>query len=100
MRGLVNAKYVVEFGLIPPVNFVETLEAITIVPNHIISKIKEIITLKKTGKEKNIVENIVKFDEYIESELKSDEERPIGKKMFPVILLDDWLINELTKVKE
>jgi len=100
MRGLINAKYVVEYKTIPPVKFMMALELTTLVPLNITKRIKEIITLKKTGKEKSIVENIVKFDEYIESELKSDEERPIGKKMFPVILLDDWLINELTKVKE
>lgn len=95
MRGLINAKYVVEYKLIPPVNFVEALEVVTLVPLPITKRIKEIIILKKQGQEKNIVENIVKFDEYIEAELKSDEERPEGKKGFPIEELNAWLIGEL-----
>jgi predicted nucleotidyltransferase len=95
MRGLVNAKYVMEYYSIPRLNFAETLEVVTLVPKPVVQRLKEIIMLKKTGLEKSIVENEVKIDSYIESELKNEMERPEGRKNFPVEELDDWLLRKL-----
>lgn len=80
MRGLVNAKYVEQFNQIPPIDFTRTLQT-TFLPDHIRYKLLEIIDLKKSGKEKDIIENIIKFDEYIELFLRDnylENHKPFG----------------------
>jgi uncharacterized protein len=95
MRGIINAKYVVEYGSFPSVDFIHTLEVVSIVPKYILDRVRAIISLKKQGMEKSIIQNKeVKFDEYIEEELRSDSEHPIGKKSFPVDKLNRWLLRQ------
>ena len=48
-------------------------------PKLILDKLYEIIKLKLQGKEKDIVQNIVNMDNYIESFLKDDCEAPTEK---------------------
>ena len=101
MRGLANAKYITwDIGL-PSIDFDETLKTILrlqltgnfkeILPASIIKKLWEIIKLKKKGKEKNIMQNIIKIDNYIESFLKDDSDAPIHKKLATTLDLDDEL---------
>ena len=79
-RGLVNAKWVVHKRTIPPIVFIEALKDMNdVVPNFILKKIHEIIKLKSQGKEKEITQNIVKIDNYIEDFLKDDSEAPTEK---------------------
>ena len=92
MRGLVNAKYIVNVGKLPPISFLETLYAsFEFMEVSITSKLREIIGLKKTGKEKDIVQNIVKIDNYIESFLKDDSEAPREKQLTTKTELDKEL---------
>ena len=79
-RGLINAKWVAYNKDIPPINFDETLsKSISIIPEFILRKLYTIIKLKLEGREKEIVENIVKMDEYTELFLKDDLEAPNEK---------------------
>ncbi len=79
-RGLVNAKYVAHKKILPPIIFSFALNELEgIIPNRILSKLREIIALKSSGREKEIVSNIVEMDSYIEDFLKNDSETPIEK---------------------
>ncbi len=92
MRGLVNAKWVANAGILPPIGFVHTLNAShEFIPEHIILKLKEIIRLKKDMREKEIVQNVVKIDNYIESFLKDDSEAPREKQLTVKTELDKEL---------
>lgn len=74
MRGLINAKYVKKYGQIPPIIFKDTITDLSsIIPEEISKKLFEIIRLKKKGKEKDIIQNIVRMDSYIENFLKTEE---------------------------
>ncbi|MEA3429718.1 MAG: nucleotidyltransferase domain-containing protein [Nanoarchaeota archaeon] len=80
LRGLVNAKWIVHKRTVPPIIFTDALkEMVGIIPNHILEKLNEIIMLKAKGKEKQVVQNIVKMDTYIEEFLKDDSEAPKEK---------------------
>ncbi|MFO7711405.1 MAG: nucleotidyltransferase domain-containing protein [Candidatus Woesearchaeota archaeon] len=73
-RGLINAKWVINKGTVPPIIFSEALGAMEgIIPDHIIRRLYEIIDLKSQGKEKDIIQNIVEMDSYIEEFLKDNE---------------------------
>ena len=79
-RGLINAKWVAHFKTIPPIDFNEALDkSKNLLPKLILDKLYEIIKLKLQGKEKDIVQNIVNMDNYIESFLKDDCEAPTEK---------------------
>ena len=101
MRGLVNAKYITwDIGL-PSISFSDTLTTILryqlsghykeIVSNLIMEKVWKIISLKRKEKEKQVVQNIVKIDNYIESFLKDDDEAPKNKRLGTNKDLDDEL---------
>ncbi|MBI5066449.1 nucleotidyltransferase domain-containing protein [Candidatus Woesearchaeota archaeon] len=75
-RGLVNALFVKRFNKIPPIAFNETFTTKSLLPDRVLQKIQEIITLKKQGKEKEIISHIPLFDNYIEGFLKE----PIAKE--------------------
>ncbi len=76
-RGLINARWVAHKKSIPPIIFTNTFREIGgIIPDYIIKRLKEIIKLKSKGKEKEIIQNIVKMDEYIEEFLKDKSEEP------------------------
>ena len=81
MRGLINAKWVTMNDTLPPINFGAALDAIQEIPEEIIDKLKEIVRLKKDSKEKDIIQNIVRMDNYIESFLKNDDEAPKNKQL-------------------
>jgi len=88
MRGLINAEWILYKSNIPPVDFNDTLNSsLNFVPKNIISELKEIIKLKKEGKENEIIRNIVKIDNYIENFLKSSEE-PQSKRKFDLRIFD------------
>lgn len=94
-RGLLNAKWVAHKKTIPPISFPKALEkSKDLISENILKKIKEIIRLKSQGKEKSIIQNIVKFDELIEEFLKDDSEAPKEKSHATLIELN----NELKKV--
>lgn len=79
-RGLINAKFVAYKKTIPPIIFPEALKEMKeIIPNNISKKLKEIIKLKSQGKEKDIIQNIVIMDNYIEEFLKNKSEAPSEK---------------------
>lgn len=79
-RGLINAKWVVYKKSVPPIIFRDALKGMkSIIPVNVLSKLNEIIDLKSQGKEKDIIQNIVVMDDYIDSFLKDDEEAPAEK---------------------
>jgi predicted nucleotidyltransferase len=79
-RGLVNAKWVVHNGSVPPIRFTEALEAMKgILPANVLDKLAGIIRLKSEGREKQVIPNIVMMDSYIEDFLRDDSEAPRGK---------------------
>jgi len=74
-RGLINAKYVVHKNKIPPIIFTKAIQDMeNILPKFITDKLNKIINLKSQGKEKDIIQNIVKMDAYLEKFLKDDSE--------------------------
>lgn len=99
IRGLINAKYVQEFKKLPPISFVSCLEkSEKIIPKNIIQDLKRIISLKKSGEEKNIVENSPMYDSYIEEFLKEDcviipkkviDKDKINKEIQRIVLQND-----------
>lgn len=72
-------------------------ESKIIVPENILKQLKEIIKLKKQGKEKDIIKNIVKIDQYIESFLKSTDE-PDSRKRFDIRTFNDILMKNLEEI--
>jgi hypothetical protein len=74
MRGLVNALWAVEKETIPPLDFNKTIDLIDSIPELIVSKLKEIIKLKKDGFEGTEVSRDRLFEDYIESFLKKNHD--------------------------
>jgi uncharacterized protein len=94
-RGLINAMWVVHKKTVPPIIFSDTLKDMkNIIPNSILKKLYEIIDLKSQGKEKDIIQNIVVMDEYIERFLKDDSKVPAEKSSTTPHVLN----NELRKI--
>jgi predicted nucleotidyltransferase len=95
MRGLINAKYVAKFGKLPPISFPKTInESKELIPDYVYKKLINILELKKQCKEKDIIQNIVCMDSYIESVLGDDKDAPKEKQLTPKTELD----NELRKI--
>ncbi len=69
-RGLINASFVKKFNKIPPIDFNKAYVVKGLIPDRVCEKINEIISLKKQGKEKDLIPNIPVFDDYIENFLK------------------------------
>ena len=91
-RGLINAKWVVHKKSLPPIVFLDTLnEMEEIIPGKILKKLKEIIKLKSSGEEKDIIQNIVEMDDYIEGFLKDNSEAPTEKSHSTVNDLNEEL---------
>ena len=89
MRGLVNARWVVLRGTVPPIIFTDALDGMKdAVPRHITKKLRDIIALKKKGKEKDIVSNIRRIDSYIESFLHDESEAPTEKSHATLTMLN------------
>mgnify|MGYP001199308942 CR=1 FL=1 len=79
-RGLINAKWVAHKKSVPPIVFTKTLESMDgIISDIVLKKLNKIITLKSQGREKDIIQNIVVMDRYIEDFLKDDSEAPTEK---------------------
>ncbi len=79
-RGLINAKWVVYQKSIPPIIFTDAMEGLQKeITAPILKRLREIIALKSQGKEKDIIQNIVKMDDYLEQFLKDDAEAPTAK---------------------
>ncbi len=94
-RGLINAKWVVHKRSVPPIIFADAMKELKeIVPVPILDKLHQIIKLKSEGKEKEIIQNIVEMDNYIEEFLKDDNEAPREK---PYATLNE-LNKELRKI--
>ena len=85
MRGLLNAKYIAFFKgkELPPISFPETLEQsfYFIEDDSIPQTLVDIIEKKKLKKEKDIIKNISKIDNYIEEFLKDDSEAPGSRRL-------------------
>jgi len=85
MRGLVYAEWVFCYNKLPSINFKEAIEKSIFLNDDIKNKLLNIIELKKKGKEKDIVENDIKIDKYIESFLQKDYSQYLGRTNKPDI---------------
>jgi uncharacterized protein len=89
MRGLVNSKIVAVDKKVPSIDFNATLLDIqehyprSFMPPEIVHRLLEIIDLKRQGREKEIIENEVRMNEYIEHCLKDDSDVPPKRQMVP-----------------
>tara|TARA_Y100000310_G_scaffold328062_1_gene395488 strand:- start:28703 stop:29500 length:798 start_codon:yes stop_codon:yes gene_type:complete len=91
-RGLINSRWIANKKTIPPISFPETIKkSKEFIDKEIIEKLEEIINLKSQGKEKDIIQNIVKMDKYIEEFLKDDSEAPKEKSHATLNELNDEL---------
>ncbi len=94
-RGLVNAKWVANKKIIPPINFPNTVKKMKgILPKIITEEIEKIIQVKSLGKEKDKIQNIKKLDDYIETFLQDKKEIPQESKTPDTEKLD----NEIRKI--
>ncbi len=94
MRGLVNAEWVKTKRSIPPISFIETVNNIgNQIPEHIKNKLNEVILLKAESQEKDIIQNIVKIDDFIENFLKDKPNIKESK-----IINTDALDEEIKKI--
>lgn len=50
-----------------------------LIPKGILEKLNEIIYLKSQGREKDIIQNIIEMDNYLEDFLKDNAEAPTEK---------------------
>ena len=67
-------------GTVPPIIFTNAMKELKgLIPKTVFNKLYEIVKLKSEGKEKDIVQNIVAMDNYIEQFLKDDNEAPREK---------------------
>lgn len=92
-RGIVNAKWVMNSGTVPPIIFPDALKD-DVIPEGIVIKLKEIIELKSKGKEKSTVDNVKVLDNYIEDFFK-EEERPKAKLIKDTKFLNEILQREI-----
>lgn len=70
MRGLINAKFIIEKNTLPHINFNKTLNEVNI-PSEIKMKLWDVIKIKKQGLEIDGSSYISEFDIYIEEFLKN-----------------------------
>jgi predicted nucleotidyltransferase len=92
MRGLLNAKYVAVVNELPPILFEDCVNFCHnnfMIPDIIYDLLSEAIKLKRNCEEKKQVRNYGEIDDYIESNLKSDDDAPNVNK--------HNLINELNE---
>lgn len=98
MRGLCNAKYVLNFEKIPPIEFdfcLKELYVKKIISKEIFDKLVDIIEKKKESKENDLIKNIVKIDEYIESFLKDAQAPQPKKSVYLIKELNEYVLREL-----
>ena len=76
-RGLVNAKWVAHHKTLPPIIFPDALAGMEgIIPEKVLINLKQIIHKKSSGNEKEILENILELDSYLESFLDDNSDEP------------------------
>lgn len=91
-RGLINARWVEYKHSVPPIIFNKALDGMKdVIPKDIIEKLDNIIYLKSQGKEKDIIQNIVEMDAYIEDFLKTDPEGITSRSRSSLEILNDEL---------
>lgn len=91
MRGLVNAKYVLQYDKVPPIIFKDSLDITYLKDSDVRDKILEVIELKKTGFEEVKVSKIHLFEKYIEEFLETEEKiEPRKIKDYQVIQEYIW----------
>ncbi len=94
MRGLFNAKYVQKKGNLPSINFKDCVEnSQDIIPLEIKESLLYIIKLKQQKKEKEIVKNIVIYDDYI-GQFLQEEGRDLPERK----ISEDKINKELQKI--
>jgi uncharacterized protein len=94
-RGLVNAKWIVHKGTVPPIVFMEALDGLKkYIPAQVASELKKIIKIKSSGKEKDEIQRLPVLDSYAERFLKSDAEAPAKRERSSL----DALNKEIKKI--
>lgn len=96
MRGLFNAFWVKKMNEIPPINFNVILQKKGLIPENIRGKLFKIISLKKEGKEEEIIGSSKSFDDFIEKQLKTLE-APKSKKINQINTLQKEVLRIVKK---
>lgn len=95
MRGLLNAKYVLQFDRVPPLDFTQTVKDLeNILPKDVYDKIFEVIEIKSKGLEKDKIINIKEFDNYFDDELKKFNVN-FKKRRPDIKVFDDFVLNTM-----
>lgn len=92
MRGLVNAQYVLQTQKLPLINFPEQLKYSNFLPSNIKDGLLNIIKLKIERQEKDIIQNIPMYDQYIELFLQKEN------KILPQLIERNKINKELQKI--
>jgi len=91
-RGLINAKWVKHKKTIPPIIFKDTINKMKdIIPKEIADELNNIIKLKASKKEKDIIKNIKHMDSYLETFLKENSNFPKQKQIKNLSILNKEL---------
>ena len=96
MRGLLNALFVYKKGLVPPLDFTKTLELLKEdISIDVYNKVNEIIEIKSSGLEKDIIERIEILDTFIEDHINKTFDVP--KKHLDYEVLNNFMSDEIMK---
>lgn len=71
LRGLINAKYVLDIKKLPEIDFNKTIPKVNL-PNNVRGKLEKVLMLKKESREKDITNGFKIFDDYIGRFLKEE----------------------------
>ena len=95
MRGLLNAKYVLHFDKIPPLDFTQTVKDLeNVLSKDVYNKIFEVIEIKSNGLEKDKIKNIKEFDVYFDDELKKFNVN-FKKRRPDIKIFDEFILKTL-----
>lgn len=98
LRGVLNALYVYKKNLIPPPDFTKTIEILKDdIPAEVYEKVKEIIEIKSSGLEKDVIERIKVLDAFIEEYVnRTFDDVPVRE--LDINVLNKYLKDEILNV--
>lgn len=104
MRGLLNAKWVEEVDelSLPPISFPQLIMSLRatshVIPLEILDELEDMVNKKITKQEKDIVKNVPRFDDYIESELAKPRKDVSTQRMNSEVI--DYIIRKILNQSE
>jgi len=101
LRGICVAKWVENKRTIAPVIFESLLKEQDFLPEALVKRMKIMIENKKMAKEKERIQNIKIFDEFIENALKTESHQELNRKFAGRLELEEFVmsLHELNKLE-